>query len=425
MLEAELNAKNILTSYFNAWERDYEREPFILILQKMIVTLKGDEALKNEIKETALKVLKSLAVNGSKAVVSFLIPQGTTKALEDFATEVTSSTTENIFDSLDKEQEEIEKLSNLLKKLIEKNQDKYVFIIDELDRCRPDFSIALLERLKHIFNTPNLVFVIATDLKQLGNAVSGIYGEKFDGRKYLDKFIDFEYNLIEPSFEKLWQSLVLEIKGKPSIEQLDIQSTVHKYALWLIKNLQLNARDIKRIFNRLYAALLSSSSTDNTLLITLLTFIQYVDKDYFNTINRNIIEPTYLCKLFRLDYHLSKRTKFKDDLDNEFIAILVYLSAFLMDRCNHSEILKDFNMRKRLGIEEFIIDLMGVAGNDEHIPQQIYFQLYEKNNPFAQLRFDSEQFDNALKIVNMQREISFKHYSLISHSVTVNRGNTK
>ena len=30
-------------------------------------------------------------------------------------------------------------------------------IIDELDRCRPTFAIELLERVKHIFDVPNMV----------------------------------------------------------------------------------------------------------------------------------------------------------------------------------------------------------------------------------------------------------------------------
>ena len=42
-----------------------------------------------------------------------------------------------------------------------------VFIIDELDRCRPTFAIELLERVKHIFDVPNIVFVFGINRVEL------------------------------------------------------------------------------------------------------------------------------------------------------------------------------------------------------------------------------------------------------------------
>ncbi|HCQ2925581.1 TPA: NTPase KAP, partial [Escherichia coli] len=49
-------------------------------------------------------------------------------------------------------------------------------IIDELDRCRPDFSISLLEITKHIFNIPGVVFIISTDTQQLQHSIKVLYG---------------------------------------------------------------------------------------------------------------------------------------------------------------------------------------------------------------------------------------------------------
>ena len=39
-----------------------------------------------------------------------------------------------------------------LAETVEKLDKPLVFIIDELDRCRPDFSIRLIERIKHFFD---------------------------------------------------------------------------------------------------------------------------------------------------------------------------------------------------------------------------------------------------------------------------------
>lgn len=73
----------------------------------------------------------------------------------------------------------------------------YVFV-DELDRCRPDYAIRLLEGVKHLFSVRGVVFVVSTNLGQLSKAVSAVYGPHFDGYSYLKRFFDFEYQLPDP-----------------------------------------------------------------------------------------------------------------------------------------------------------------------------------------------------------------------------------
>ncbi|WP_439538972.1 KAP family P-loop NTPase fold protein [Sphingomonas sp.] len=72
------------------------------------------------------------------------------------------------------------------------NKPFFIFI-DELDRCRPLYAIRMLEDMKHLFEIDGVVFVIATDTEQLAKSVSAIYGEKFDGGRYLRRFFDRVY----------------------------------------------------------------------------------------------------------------------------------------------------------------------------------------------------------------------------------------
>lgn len=83
-----------------------------------------------------------------------------------------------------------------------------VIVIDELDRCRPTYAIKLLEEIKHLFDVPGLVFVLAIHGEQLGHSVSGAYGPSFDGRAYLRRFVDREYRLKEPRLEHLLSKLL-------------------------------------------------------------------------------------------------------------------------------------------------------------------------------------------------------------------------
>jgi hypothetical protein len=64
-----------------------------------------------------------------------------------------------------------------------------LIIIDELDRCRPDFALALLERIKHFFTTDGVCFILLANMKQLENYVQTVYGNDIDSHNYLHKFI--------------------------------------------------------------------------------------------------------------------------------------------------------------------------------------------------------------------------------------------
>lgn len=72
----------------------------------------------------------------------------------------------------------------------------FVFI-DELDRCRPSFAIALLEGVKHLFGIPGVCFVVSTNMTQLSHSIKAVYGEGFDGQGYLKRFFDVEASLPE------------------------------------------------------------------------------------------------------------------------------------------------------------------------------------------------------------------------------------
>ena len=78
-----------------------------------------------------------------------------------------------------------------------------VVIVDELDRCLPEYTIRVLERLHHVFDgLQNVQIVLGIDKKQLGYAIRQIFGEETSVNKYLAKFIDFEVNLVRGELKK-------------------------------------------------------------------------------------------------------------------------------------------------------------------------------------------------------------------------------
>jgi hypothetical protein len=72
-----------------------------------------------------------------------------------------------------------------------------VIVIDELDRCRPDYALELLEVIKHFFAVDHVHFVLGVNLESLENSVRVRYGAQIDAAAYLKKFISLSLSLPE------------------------------------------------------------------------------------------------------------------------------------------------------------------------------------------------------------------------------------
>ncbi|SCX19497.1 KAP family P-loop NTPase fold protein [Agrobacterium rosae] len=96
----------------------------------------------------------------------------------------------------------------LLESELEKTLPFFIFI-DELDRCKPTYSIAMLERIKHLFDVTNVVFILATDTKQMCHSINAVYGSGFDSKQYLGRFFQRSYRLPEPSYSDFANNLLL------------------------------------------------------------------------------------------------------------------------------------------------------------------------------------------------------------------------
>jgi hypothetical protein len=89
-----------------------------------------------------------------------------------------------------------EQLTALQSALVEgKAAERVVIIIDELDRCHPDYAIALLEAMKLVFDHPGFVFVLMVNANYLENLAQHRFGSAAEGERYLDKFVDIRLSL--------------------------------------------------------------------------------------------------------------------------------------------------------------------------------------------------------------------------------------
>jgi hypothetical protein len=202
MWEQDLKNKEYQTVYFNAWENDFENNPLTALMGelKTLTTKSTETEFKSTLKK-AVTLTKHIAPIVAKAIADKYID---TANIKDAIVGVTKGLTdvfENDVNEYSKKKKSISEFRTSLSEFIANtNKGKpVIFIIDELDRCRPDYAVSILEQVKHFFSVPNIIFILSIDKIQLGNAVRGVYGsDKIDADEYLRRFIDLEYSIPEP-----------------------------------------------------------------------------------------------------------------------------------------------------------------------------------------------------------------------------------
>ena len=82
----------------------------------------------------------------------------------------------------------------MFKELIDEilKDNRMILIIDEVDRCNPNYATKVLEVIKHFYNLDNITTIIVTNNKELQCTIKQQFGESFDAYNYLNK-IHHEY----------------------------------------------------------------------------------------------------------------------------------------------------------------------------------------------------------------------------------------
>ena len=199
-LMAEYNTHHLI--YVDAFQADHADEPLLTILAEVIKLLPDDEAKQSVIQKVLPAARYGLKTLG-KAAMAHLLRQDVADVVDDFDKEIQKSTDKAIDASVEmllkdhiKADESLKSLQAALKGIAD--EKSIILFIDELDRCRPDFSVHMLEIIKHTFNVEGVKFVLITNTQQLKAAINHCYGSSIDAQRYLDKFLKLTINL--PSF---------------------------------------------------------------------------------------------------------------------------------------------------------------------------------------------------------------------------------
>ena len=205
MWRAQLKKRDHLdVIYFDAYAADYFDDPFVAFSGEIIEFadkhLPGGKELseRREFKETAVEVGKRIAglamKIGLRAASLNAVDSTHVEEFKEIAagiSEVGADVIEKKIENFGVEKDALLKFKVSLAKLAAKVREKQKFpltiIVDELDRCRPDFALSLLERIKHLFDVEGVAFVLLVNRKQIENYIRTVYGGS-DAESYLLKF---------------------------------------------------------------------------------------------------------------------------------------------------------------------------------------------------------------------------------------------
>lgn len=271
---------SILPFYFNAWENDFAEDPIMALFACMAANFDGGGLPQSQdIKKAIVPIIDA-------ALALSPIPIKIADIDESF-------TTDSLIGAFKSKAEIRSRINTLFEDAIPRTANKLVIFIDELDRCRPDFAVHLLEQTKSLFTSKNVIVVFSADLDQLAKAVGGAYGAGFDTTRFLERFFDeritmqqvdgyaFTHDGLPLSPSNKFDALVSEIISKKVFTIRDAWRIKEK--LDLAKEYALNSKHVH-----------PSEAFASCTVLPLLVFIEHEDTALFRAItNGNDFDAVY------------------------------------------------------------------------------------------------------------------------------------
>ena len=226
MLEERLKNKYLVIKY-NCWKYDYYEEPVMAIMTVIADTLNQIAAEEHPPQLVNQNTLKNIA--------KFLIETGAIlfntatgidlKSILELGKEVINKEYQEAiskdFDTKDTLTKAIDIIYMAL--CIVHCETRVLFIVDELDRCLPEYAIKVLERLHHVNEGSQFITMLSINKNELAGSIANVFGKHENDTDFADYYLQKFTNLIIPVPNGKTTNTLLD-KFKFSKEYFDIDS---------------------------------------------------------------------------------------------------------------------------------------------------------------------------------------------------------
>lgn len=380
MVEGEIakhEADNINVIYFDAFKSDYQSDPLLAMISS-IYSMIETNTNNNKFKQKFLDVSKAMAVSmlkhTPKALVGFLsaklISNDMYDGIKDSVTDALSEPLENYIqekiESASKEISEVENFKAALENIYQITGKKTLFIIDELDRAKPDFSLGIIEKVKHLFDAKGFCFLLVMNRSQFEETIKVTYGN-INTSVYLNKFVHmwFKLPILKPS-----KIIISNKQSENSSEVFDIfkryircyveNRAIANSLAYLLANNDFSLREAERCVSllRLCYGKYIIKAEDNLIFesyaISLLVFLRVKDYDLLvNFLYKNKKQEEFV-KLINLNGS-------SDDIKGNILDIISY---------HYKESLAVYNFfNPKVGLPEYNVKLSIVESEIKKLTQ--------------------------------------------------------
>ncbi len=261
-IKASDSADKPLVISLNAWESDYNGDPLFAIVSALaeVVRKEKEEGAADTLLEAARDFGWFATAIGSQisAKVTGIDPVAAGKIAEKKKAARLNSIQAPVdaFSLYEERKKAMAALKEAIRGIVASASPRALFLVDELDRCRPDYAISYLETIKHLFDTKGAVFVLAADRLQLENSAKTAFGLGLDFEEYYRKFVHREVELppiSDNGYARLAQAYVpyYLAREKHRFCYLNLDSHHVNNISELIGALKLTPRQIQEVFRTL------------------------------------------------------------------------------------------------------------------------------------------------------------------------------
>lgn len=252
--------------YYNAWENDFHNSPLLSLIYNLINDFPKEKSQtasgKIELPFDLIKCLKTIS--------------------HDFINLDKITSYENLTKEIYTSEKKKKALNNIIDNILPEGK-RLIFIIDELDRCKPDYAVNMIETIKHFYTNDKVIFLLGTNNLQLSHTISNYYGNGFDGYGYLNKIYNLVIELGDISTKKYIESITTrrETNGWWDIN-----------LYWICLHFNMSMREINRLLNDFdlldeymhtsYGGYLSEDSTIKYLFLPYCLGLKIVNSNELN-----------------------------------------------------------------------------------------------------------------------------------------------
>lgn len=382
----EAEHKNYRLLYIDAFQADHADNPLLTILAE-VLSLLPDGEQKQSLREKIIPVVRYGIKTVFKAGVSHLLREnaddiagGLEEHIQDAANKAIDASVMAMLKDHEEAQGNLKALQSVLTE-IAKDSPILIFI-DELDRCRPDFAVQLLEVIKHTFHVENVKFALITNTAQLRAAINHSYGPDVDAQRYLDKFLKFSFCL--PNFipgtgsEKVLTSVEHFnnlISGSSVLQDSDLNdfnNDAHEFTTTLISHNQLSLRETEtfirylEIFHKLSDGIAPGTMPGYQLLRIFGVFIFCFKPDLAVAIQYRKVDAQQVANTLGLEDISAFDTEYSIPDHNEYVALFLTKACSLNSKKYE---LKTAESKKNFeDLERHYFGLRGFCSNDPFSP---------------------------------------------------------